>query len=178
MRRQEQEINIGIAYILWALGIFGFCGIHRLYLGRIGTGILYFFTFGLFGLGQIVDLFLIPDMVREKNYYLQEKAKANNLLLWTDMGEEIIRSKASSLLKQMQTNANSSPARPNKSDPMLKLLKAAADNNNVLSIGQAVIILELPVEQVEKLLQKALKQGLAHIDNDLETGAVRYHFDI
>ena len=178
MRQQEQEINTVIAYILWALGIFGFCGIHRLYLGRIGTGILYFFTFGLFGLGQIVDLFLIPDMVREKNYYLQEKAKTNNLLLWTDMGEEIIKSKAGAALKQMQTKVTSSPAKPDKSDPMLKLLKAAADNNNVLSIGQAVIILEMPVEQVEQVLQKALKQGLAHIDNDLETGAVRYHFDI
>ena len=178
MRRQEQEINMGIAYILWGLGLFGFCGIHRLYLGRIGTGILYFFTFGLFGLGQVIDLFLIPDMVREKNYHLQEKAKTNNLMLWSDMSEEIIRSKASSVLKQMQANTSSYPAKPNKSDPMLKLLKAAADNNNVLSLGQAVMILELPVEEVEKLLQKALKQGLAHIDNDLETGAVRYHFDI
>lgn len=178
MRQQEQEINTGIAYILWALGIFGFCGIHRLYLGRIGTGILYFCTFGLFGLGQVIDLFLIPDMVKEKNYYLQEKAKTNNLLLWTDMGEEIIRSKTSSLLQQIQTGVKSSPAKANQSEPMLKLLKAAADNNNVLSLGQAVMILELPVEQVEQLLQKALKQGLAHIDNDLETGAVRYHFDI
>ena len=178
MRQQEQEINIGIAYILWALGIFGFCGIHRLYLGRIGTGILYFFTFGLFGLGQIVDLFLIPDMVREKNYYLQEKAEAHKLLRWTDMGEEIIRSKASSVFRQMHAKAISSPAKPHKSDPMLKLLKAAADNNNVLSLAQAVMILELPVEEVEQLLQKAQRQGLAHIDNDLETGAVRYHFDI
>ena len=178
MRQQEQEISIGIAYLLWALGMFGFCGIHRLYLGRIGTGILYFLTFGLFGLGQIVDLFLIPDMVREKNYYLQEQAQAHKLLRWTDMGEEIIRSKASSVFKQMQTNVASSSAKPDKSDPMLKLLKAAADHNNVLSMGQAVMILELPVEQVEQLLQKALKQGLAHVDNDLETGAVRYHFDI
>ena len=178
MRQQEQEINTGIAYILWALGIFGFCGIHRLYLGRIGTGILYFCTFGLFGLGQVIDLFLIPDMVKEKNYYLQEKAKINHLLLWTDMGEEIIRSKTSSLIKQMKTGVQSSPAKTSQSDPMLKLLKAAAARNNVLSLGQAVMILELPVEQVEQLLQKALKQGLAHIDNDLETGAVRYHFDI
>lgn len=178
MRRQDQEINTGIAYILWALGIFGFCGIHRLYLGRIGTGILYFFTFGLFGLGQVIDLFLIPDMVKEKNYYLQEKAETHKLLHWTDMGEQVIRKEASNLLKQVQTNVSSFSAKQEQSEPMLKLLKAAADNNNVLSLGQAVMILELPVEQVEQLLQKALKQGLAHIDNDLKTGAVRYHFDI
>ena len=179
MKQQEQEIKTGIAYILWLLGMFGFCGIHRLYLGRVGTGILYFFTFGLFGLGQVVDLFLIPDMVKEKNYYLQQKTKAHNLLRWSDMSEEIIRSKASNLLQNIQNKSHSSPsADPDRSDPMLKLLKAAAANNNVLSLGQAVMILELPVEEVEQLLQKAIRQNLAHIDNYLKTGAVRYHFDI
>jgi hypothetical protein len=31
---------------------------------------------------------------------------------------------------------------------------------------------------VEVLLSKALKQGLANVDNDEHTGAVRYHFDV
>lgn len=182
MKQQEQEIKTGIAYILWILGMFGFCGIHRLYLGRIGTGTLYFFTFGLFGLGQVIDLFLIPDMVKEKNYYLQKKAETHNLLRWTDMGEQVIRNKADTLFKKVQTSANSSTdlssTKKDKSALMLKLLKAAANNNNVLSLGQAVMILELPVEEVEQLLQEAVKQNLAHIDNDLKTGAVRYYFDI
>lgn len=37
----------------------GGIGIHRFYVGKIGTGILYIFTFGLFGIGSLVDLIMI-----------------------------------------------------------------------------------------------------------------------
>jgi hypothetical protein len=53
----------GTAYLLWALCLFGVSGIHRFYLGRIGTGILWLCTWGLFGIGNIIDLFTIPNMV-------------------------------------------------------------------------------------------------------------------
>jgi len=48
-----------IGYILW---IFGFMGAHRFYFGRPISGTIYFFTLGLFLIGWIVDLFLIPGM--------------------------------------------------------------------------------------------------------------------
>jgi TM2 domain-containing membrane protein YozV len=51
-----------IGYLLW---IFGFFGAHRFYYGRKLTGILWFFTAGLFLIGWIVDLFLIPGMDRK-----------------------------------------------------------------------------------------------------------------
>jgi TM2 domain-containing membrane protein YozV len=57
----------GWAYLLWLPCLVGVCGIHRFYLGRPGTGLLWLFTFGLLGIGQLVDLFLIPGMVEEEN---------------------------------------------------------------------------------------------------------------
>ena len=51
-----------IGYILW---LFGFTGSHRFYYGKPVTGTIYFFTFGLFLIGWIVDIFLIPGMDRE-----------------------------------------------------------------------------------------------------------------
>jgi TM2 domain-containing membrane protein YozV len=51
--------SVPIGYLFW---IFGFTGAHRFYYGRPLTGTLWFFTFGLFGIGWIVDLFLIPGM--------------------------------------------------------------------------------------------------------------------
>jgi len=51
-----------IGYILW---IIGFTGAHRFYFGKPMTGTLWFFTLGLFLIGWIVDLFLIPAMDRD-----------------------------------------------------------------------------------------------------------------
>ncbi len=51
-----------IGYLLW---IFGFTGAHRFYYGRQITGVIWFFTFGLLGIGWLIDLFLIPGMDRK-----------------------------------------------------------------------------------------------------------------
>lgn len=51
-----------VGYLLW---IFGFTGAHRFYFGKPKTGILWLLTGGLFLIGWVVDLFLIPGMDRE-----------------------------------------------------------------------------------------------------------------
>ena len=55
------------AYLLWLCSGFGALGLHRFYLGRFGTGLLWMFTGGLGGIGAFIDLFTIPSMVRETN---------------------------------------------------------------------------------------------------------------
>ena len=50
-----------IGYLLW---LFGFTGSHRFYYGRPISGTIYFFTLGLFLIGWLIDLFLIPGMDR------------------------------------------------------------------------------------------------------------------
>ena len=59
--------SVGTAYFLWALGVFGVLGFHRFYVGKAGTAFLWLLTGGLAGIGALVDLFLIPKMVRECN---------------------------------------------------------------------------------------------------------------
>jgi TM2 domain-containing membrane protein YozV len=51
-----------IGDLLW---LFGFTGAHRFYYGRPVSGTIYFFTLGLFLIGWLVDLFLIPGMDRD-----------------------------------------------------------------------------------------------------------------
>ena len=50
-----------IGYVLW---VFGFTGSHRFYYGKPVSGTIWFFTAGLFLIGWIIDLFLIPSMAR------------------------------------------------------------------------------------------------------------------
>ena len=63
--RHPGERALGEAYILcFFLGWFGG---HRFYLGQPGLGVLYFFTFGLFGLGWLADMIRMPYMVQRYN---------------------------------------------------------------------------------------------------------------
>lgn len=48
-----------VALILCIIGLFGFGGLHRMYVGKVGSGLLYFFTYGLCGIGTIVDIIAI-----------------------------------------------------------------------------------------------------------------------
>ena len=52
-----------IAYLLWIFSLFGWFGLHRFYLGKIGTGILWFCTGGLLGWGALYDLFSLGSQV-------------------------------------------------------------------------------------------------------------------
>lgn len=61
------------AYLLWFfLGSFS---AHRFYLGKVGTGLLYLFTLQLFGIGWIIDAFILGGMVDK--YNLEQKLYAN-----------------------------------------------------------------------------------------------------
>ncbi len=74
-----------VGYILW---IFGFMGAHRFYYGRPLSGTIYFFTLGVFLIGWIVDLFLIPGMDRDadERYVAGEKDYNVAWILLTFLG--------------------------------------------------------------------------------------------
>lgn len=54
--------SVVFGYLLW---IFGFTGSHRFYYGKTVSGIIYFFTLGLLGIGWLIDFFLIPGMDKD-----------------------------------------------------------------------------------------------------------------
>ena len=59
--------SVLVSYLLWILGGFGVLGLHRFYLGRWVSGLIWLFTGGVFFIGALIDLFLMPSMVQVEN---------------------------------------------------------------------------------------------------------------
>lgn len=65
LRYATGPIDYSVAWIL--LTFLGWLGIHRFYLGKWGTGILYLLTVGLFGIGIIYDFWTLNSQISELN---------------------------------------------------------------------------------------------------------------
>jgi TM2 domain-containing membrane protein YozV len=150
----EGPYSSSTAFILWLGCALGFCGIHRIYLGKYGTGVLYLMTFGCFGIGQLIDLFKIKDMV------LLENTKAQRLLK---------EHSAKLLPPAQQTQSSLERVR-------MQLLHAASEHGGRLTVSQGVMATGKPFAEVEQVLNDMLQSGYVDIGNHPESGLVVYIF--
>jgi TM2 domain-containing membrane protein YozV len=148
----KQSDRLANSYTLWALGFMGLCGLHRLYNGKTTSGLIWLFTFGLGWLGQFVDIFLLPGIVKD---YEQK-------LLTGQSHQPLVTPAQSPKLTREQL--------------MVKLAQAAQTRGGKLSVTQGVIALGVDFAEVEAALKQMMKSGYVSVDNDPETGVVTYYF--
>ena len=157
---KDTQERLLVSYILSAGWFVGLGGLHRLYNGKIGTGILWLLTGGVLGIGQFVDLFIIPNMVDEQEMRL--RAKAGLSPLGVPLNQPAV---ASQVYRSPQEKLT------------MELLKAAERRGGQLTVTQAVMETGANFAEVEAVFKELLKSGYVKIDNDPDTGAVTYHFD-
>lgn len=165
---QAKHTNkVANAYILWLGCLLQVNGLHRLYNGKVGTGLLWLCTFGLFGVGQLVDLFLIPNMVDDYNTKLKAKLgiSTNGVPLSQPVYNEFVA-----------VNIATTDVLPSREQLMVLLLKAAAARNGKLSVTQAVMDTGASFAEAEAILKEMLKSGYVGVDNHPDTGIVIYNF--
>ncbi|WP_138501968.1 TM2 domain-containing protein [Nostoc sp. PA-18-2419] len=155
----QNKDRVLVSYILCGVGFFGLGGLHRLYNGKIGTGLLWLCTFGLFYVGQAVDLLLIPGMVDEYENKLRLKAGVSPF--GVPVNQPIIASQVH---------------HPSGNQLMIKLIDAAESRGGTLTVTQGVKATGASFAEVENTLKEMYKSGYVKIDNDPNTGAVTYHF--
>ncbi|MDJ0676141.1 MAG: NINE protein [Calothrix sp. MO_167.B42] len=156
---KEHQDRLLVSYILSAAWFFGLGGLHRLYNGKIATGLLWLFTGGVFGFGQFLDLFFIPDMVEGQEQRLRLKAGVSPL--GVPIHESVVASEV---------------YRPTKDKLMVQLIEAAELREGMLNVTQGVKATGASFTEVETTLREMLKSGYVRLDNDPVTGAVTYHF--
>lgn len=155
----------GIGYGLWCLWLFGLAGVHRIYMGKYGSGILYLLTWGLFGIGQFVDLFRMKGLVKDANIregYLPHPRLARRMQGPT--------------APPPVTASQSQSLPPGRVNVQQQLLKAAQANGGALTVTQGVVTTGLTFEQVEEILREMVAKGYVDVDNAPNSGVVVYRF--
>jgi len=149
----------GIAYILWAACIFGVCGLQRLYAGKIGTGLLYLFTIGLFGFGQFIDLFLIPGMIRDHNNRLLVEGMEARALAAAGVAGALTGRRAPRTSEEFQ----------------VALVQVAERQGGRLTVAEGVSATGRSFKDVKKQLDEMAVNGFIELDSD-DQGQLFYRF--
>ena len=143
-----------LAYLLWFVGGFGALGFHRFYLGKFGTGILYFLTGGLAFVGCIYDFFTLPMQVRDANLELRYR-NALEYGLARDARMEQIRDDFRRDRRGIRETGGDSVERV--------ILRTAKKNNGLATPALVALEGDISLEQAKKHLDQLASKGFAEV---------------
>lgn len=160
----------GMGYALWCLFFVGLAGVHRLYLGKYGTGVLWLLTAGLFGIGQFVDLFRMKTLVTEANVREGHLPHPRYAPYLPDSASE------SRAVGRGSSSGDADGGPPSRETIMQRLLAEAESRGGTLTVTQGVAATGLSFSRVEEILHDMVASGYVDVDNAPDTGVVVYRF--
>ncbi|MCX7025865.1 MAG: TM2 domain-containing protein [Spirochaetes bacterium] len=135
------KYNATKAYLLWLIGGFGAFGLHRFYLGKFGSGVVWFCTGGLGMMGSIYDFFTLRRQVEDAN--IRDSLKN---AMESGTFDELRRSVAAT------------------QDSIEKaILRAAKRNEGLVTPGEVALDSNYSVDQVRAALEKMATEGNAEM---------------
>ncbi|MFP4382889.1 MAG: TM2 domain-containing protein [Spirochaetia bacterium] len=131
--------SIETAYLLTIPSFFGVAGLQRFYLGKVGTGILWLITGGLFGIGTIYDLITLPKQVKEARL----KSRLNGMIE-KDEFPPAIQSLPESRKETLEHI----------------LLRIAKRENGIITPSELALESDIPLEKAQNFLEQASQKGI------------------
>lgn len=163
--------STGIAYLLWIFSGFGVLGFHRFYMGKVGTGLLYLLTGGLFGIGALYDLVTMPIQVREANLRLDYRNALINSMRGGGFGPGG-RAGGSPLDR---TGTGSSRFVGSRESLEQVILKTARKNGGVVTPTTVAVDSGRELDDVKKNLDVLVEKGYADL-KVTRAGSLVYYF--
>jgi hypothetical protein len=155
-----------LAYLLWFIGGFGTLGFHRFYLGKFGTGLLYFVTGGLAFVGSLYDFFTLPMQVRDANLELRYRNALENGVNRMDGRERIRRDFRKEISRARDTSTDSIER---------VILRTAKKNNGIATPAEVALEGNTSLDRAKKNLEKLVEQGYCEMRVS-KSGTIVYLF--
>ena len=152
--------SLPVAYLLWLFSGFGVMGFHRFYLGKIPTGVLYFFTGGLGFVGAVVDFFRMPRLVEEAN---MRKAYRDALMYG-----------AAGSFPRPPQGPEMMPQKPKESLEIV-ILRTAKKLRGIVTPGDVALEGNIPLDEAREALEKLVSKGYAQMQVT-DSGLIQYRF--
>ena len=160
-------VNFGTAYLLWALGFIGLHGLHRFYLNKVGTGVLWLLTGGVCLIGWIVDAITLPEQVRMHNLLVeQRRSNTYNNPNYTNTNTAT----SATTGYTPQTRYYNPPATPEK-----QILNIAKEKGGRVTVSEISMNSNLSLDEAEKYLKEMASKGYAGMDVN-DSGIIIYEF--
>ncbi len=160
--------SLGMAYLFWAASLFGIAGLHRFYLGKFGSGLVYFFTWGLFGFGTLYDALTLPEQVREAQ--LRRR-------LYSGFGEGDAYAQALEMLRREELGRPGMGRRDSGQPPTIEqvILRTAQRNNGVAAPTTVALEGNVSTDQAKTHLERLAERGFCEI-RVRKSGSIAYVF--
>ena len=143
----EPFYQLWVAYLLWFVGGLGMLGLHRFYLRKIPTGVLWLITGGGFLVGTVHDFLRMDRLVEDAN------RRDGYLVLTT------------------QTTA------PPPETIEKSVLRAAKSHAGVVTPASAALEGNWSVEQIQQELDRQAKLGICEVRVTKAGGVVYYFLE-